>query len=176
MNITTKSILSIINQNFWRQESFSEQNLIDCVSDWNGCTGERPTFNSEFDYPYKAVDGECSFDSSKAIGHVTSLVEVVENDENDLKEVVAEYGVASVCIFANNAQFKSYAGGILDDDGCLKVNYVDHGIAVVGYGTEGGIDFWIVRNSWGEDGYVRMISNRGNKCLIASVAFVAVDS
>lgn len=133
-------------------------------------------FNSEFDYPYKAVDGECSFDSSKAIGHVTSLVDVVENDENDLKEVVAEYGVASVCIFANNAQFKPYAGGILDDDGCLKVNYVDHALAVVGYGTEGGIDFWIVRNSWGEDGYVRMISNRGNKCLIASIAFVAVDS
>ena len=38
-----------------------------------------------------------------------------------------------------------------------------------------GKDFWILRNSWGEDGYVRMIRNMDNKCLISSVAFVAVD-
>lgn len=74
----------------------------------------------------------------------------------------------------------SYAGGILDDDDCLNVNYVDHAVAVIVYGTEDGIEFWLVRNScrtsWGEDGYVRMISNKENKFLIASNAFVAVDS
>lgn len=40
----------------------------------------------------------------------------------------------------------SYAGGILDNDQCL--DYTDHAVAVVGYGSENGIDYWIVRNSW----------------------------
>ena len=39
----------------------------------------------------------------------------------------------------------SYAGGILDDDDCLNVNYVDHAVAVIVYGTEDGIEFWLVR-------------------------------
>lgn len=137
-------------------------------------------FNSELDYPYTAVEGTCSFNPDKAIGRITYLLNVAENDEIDLKEKVTNYGVASVCIFAGNAQFMSYSGGILDNDDCNNVSYVDHAVTVVGFGSENGKDFWIVRNSWGdtwgEDGYVRMIRNMDNKCLIASVAFVAVDT
>lgn len=174
--------------------TFSEQNLVDCAPapSCEGCSGGWPIdaltyiiegqngrFNSEDDYPYAGVDGRCSFDSSKGVGRITNLIDVVEGDENDLKEKVAAYGVASICIPASNTPFMSYTGGILDDDDCIHYPYLDHAVAAVGYGMEDGIDYWIVRNSWGkswgEDGYVRMIRNKNNKCLIASKAFVAVD-
>lgn len=167
----------------------SEQNLIDCSPCW-GCSGGWPTdalsfvlevqrgqFMTETDYPYRAMDCACQLDYSKLVGKITGIQNVNAGDEIDLKEKVATYGVASVCIAAGNANFMSYSSGILDNDDC---GMVDHAVAVVGYGSENGVDFWIVRNSWGsswgEEGYVRMIRNKDNQCSIASMALVALDN
>ena len=183
---TSESAYAITTGNLFH---FSEQNLIDCSPCW-GCSGgwpldalnfvmevQRGQFMSEDDYPYRALDCACQLDYSKLIGKITSIQMVKDGDENDLKEKVATYGVASVCISAGNTPFMSYSGGILDNDDCAEI---DHAVAVVGYGTENGVDFWIVRNSWGsswgENGYVRMIRNKNNQCEIASIALVAIDS
>ena len=55
---------------------------------------------------------------------------------------------------------------------------LDHGVVVVGYGSENGKDYWLVRNSWGtnwgEDGYFRLERNihtaRSGKCGITMMA------
>ena len=43
---------------------------------------------------------------------------------------------------------------------------LDHSISVVGYGTESGLDFWIIRNSWGsywgESGFARIVRGKNN--------------
>ena len=53
--------------------------------------------------------------------------------------------------------------GIYSDPSCNtpgSMSTTDHEVVFVGYGTENGIDYWIVRNSWGyvwgDEGYFRI--------------------
>lgn len=168
--------------------SFSEQNLVDCDSSCYGCSGGLPSnainylvksqggqFNSEDDYPYKAVDQSCAFLKDKAIGKVTNYHSVFFHSEFDLLNKVAEYGVTSVAIDASLTSFHSYASGIYQDSSCSSW-FLDHAVACVGYGAENGTKYWIVRNSWGtswgEEGYFRLLRG-SNMCGIASQAIVA---
>ena len=86
-----------------------------------------------------------------------SCYDVVVDNELALKEAVSGQTVA-VAIEADTAVFQLYQSGIITSDGCGT--NLDHGVLVVGYGTDGGTDYWKVKNSWsdswGEDGYVRI--------------------
>lgn len=61
---------------------------------------------------------------------------------------------------------------------------LDHGVVVVGYGSENGKDYWLVRNSWGthwgEDGYFKLERNVKHtytgKCGIAMEASYPVKN
>ena len=68
---------------------------------------------------------------------------------------------------------QSCRGGIFSEPGCSSSSAL-HGVAIVGYGEEGGYPYWIIRNSWntwwGESGYARM--QRGvNMCGIETYPY-----
>lgn len=64
---------------------------------------------------------------------------------------------------ADTRVFQMYTGGILDSTACGT--YLDHAITAVGYGSENGKEYYIVRNSWGaswgDQGYIKIAAVEG---------------
>ncbi|CAL5372874.1 unnamed protein product [Camellia sinensis] len=165
----------------------SEQELVDCDRAYDaGCNGglmdyafqfiiENGGIDSESDYPYLGVDGQC--DPTRKNAKVVSIddyEDVPPFDELALKNAVAHQPV-SVAIEASGRALQLYLSGIFTGECGMAL---DHGVAVVGYGKENGVDYWIVRNSWGaswgESGYIRMernvVATYTGKCGIAMQA------
>lgn len=128
--------------------------------------------NSESDYPYISTSGECKYDESKRINQVKSYTNCIKHDESYLQKMVAN-GVCQIAIDASWISFQLYTGGIYDNSSCFSDD-LNHAVGLVGYGTDDGVEYWLVRNSWatswGEGGYVRMSRNKDNQCGIATVA------
>ena len=77
---------------------------------------------------------------------MTSFHHTIVSNETDLMAAVAQQPV-SVAIYSSLVSFTTYAGGIYNDDGCHDVtaDKLDHAVLLVGYGTEKGKDYWIVK-------------------------------
>ena len=75
----------------------------------------------------------------------------------------------SVGIQSNQYGFKYYKSGVMTGN-CNTA--LDHAVLVVGYGTEDGVDYWKIKNSWGdfwgEGGYIK-IERGTNKCGVAEM-------
>lgn len=169
--------------------SLSEKNLMDCS--WKqgnmGCQGglhdkaykyviENGGIDTEASYPYKPKDGKCTFNKATIGTTEKACFDVgppVFHEETILQKAVAEIGPVSVGIDAASITFQLYKSGIYTFDTCSKTD-LDHSVLVVGYGTDSGQDYWLVKNSWGkswgEAGYIRMRRNYHNMCGIATQA------
>jgi C1A family cysteine protease len=151
----------------------SEQYLVDCSKGLNqGCNGGEmdAAFNymiengqcSEASYPYTGVQSKvCKINNLEKTDDLITFskcYDVKSKDQLALKTAVSQNPVV-VAIEADTRYFQSYSSGILTD--AIKCGTdLDHAVEIVGYGTENGINYWKVRNSWsntwGENGYVRI--------------------
>ncbi|KAK4787391.1 hypothetical protein SAY86_011224 [Trapa natans] len=154
--------------------SLSEQELIDCDTNYNnGCSGGLMDYaftyiisngglHKEDDYPYIMEEGTCELtkDESELVT-ISGYHDVPANNEQSLLKALANQPL-SVAIEASGRDFQFYSGGVFDGHCGTEL---DHGVAAVGYGSTKGVDYIIVKNSWGpkwgEKGFIRMKRNTG---------------
>jgi len=160
--------------------NLAEQQVVDCDQVDSGCNGglmdnvfdyvkNAGGLEQTADYAYVARDEKCNVQKGEEKAPVTSFVDVNQGDNAALMAAVAQQPV-SVAINAESYQFQFYESGVFDWADCPNgAETLDHGVGVVGYGTENGKDYWIVRNSWGaswgENGYIRFARGANvNQC------------
>lgn len=173
--------------------SLSESNLVDCSSSFgnHGCNGGLMDYafqyvmsaggiDTEECYPYTPRDGQCKFNKNTpcCAATVGNFTDVPSGSESALQQAVF-YVPVSVGIDASRTSFQFYSGGVYYDSGCSS-SRLNHGVLAVGWGSENGQDYWIVKNSWGttwgDQGYIKMARNKNNHCGIATLASYVITS
>jgi len=180
--------------------SLSEENLVSCTMGLlsysnHACAGGSPVsafdyakdnsgLSTEADYPYMEAKTNAAGQVAPCRAQPVTRVARVgtptanskwvtpRNDESALKAAVGTIGPISIAISVMDPTFFAYKSGIYSNPTCTGT--ANHAVLAVGYGTENGKDFWIVKNSWstqwGENGYMRIARNAGNMCVVASSA------
>lgn len=153
-----------------------------------GCSGgmmdrafkytESHPLETEADYPYIAKSHGlfgCKYDKSKGVVASTGYTDVKHGSSDQLTAALAKEPV-SVAIEADKAVFQNYKSGVISGSACGT--NLDHGVLVVGSGTEDGKAYFLVKNSWGPDwgdkGYVKLAID--NTCgILSQPSYPATD-
>jgi len=142
---------------------------------------EKSGICTETSYPYTGRASSCQATScTKALspGAVTGYHDVQQNSKEALMSALQKQPV-SIAVEADQMVFQSYKSGVMT--GQCGTN-LDHGILAVGYGTESGTDYWLVKNSWGDvwglQGYGKLERGKGTsgECgILMGATFPAVS-
>ncbi|KAL7720366.1 Cysteine protease [Entamoeba marina] len=167
--------------------ALSEQQLLDCCIENNGCEGgsmERAYrcvnrtkgLMPRSRYPYEAETQDCKeFNNEYKEVTVGGYALVPRGNERALLSAIHHFGVLGIGVDTRSRLFKHYRGGVYYNEECTRRG-LSHAMNLVGYGTtKEGQKYYIIRNSWGdwkwgEDGYMR-IYRGNNHCGVATNAF-----
>ena len=150
--------------------SFSEQQIVDCDKNSDGCSGGDPiealSYTAEYGleleatYPYNAADNSCKYKKALALTTNGGSKLVTAKDTVALKTALVSQPV-SVAIEADEDVFQLYSSGVIKS-GCGAS--LDHAVLTVGYVTVSGDEAFIVKNSWGaswgQEGYVYLSTDQ----------------
>jgi len=165
--------------------SLSEQQLIDCDEQSNGCNGgsfetafksiiESQGIVTEDEYPYQKNSQTCLLnDQMKVAAQINNYEVVTDNDEQQLLQLVAQQPI-SVSIAVGD-EFTKYTSGVYSG---TCGNSLNHAVTIIGYGiSDEGEKYWLIKNSWGENwgenGYMRLLrenDDAGGQCGMAKHA------
>ena len=154
---------------YGKQVVLAEQQLVECS--WafgnNGCNGglfangyayvKQYGLELNSTYPYIANDtAACRYDPANVVVNIAGTVSAIRSADG-LKAALMN-GPASVSLHASTDSFRNYKSGVFEDYTCPTT--VNHAVQSIGWGTEGGKDYFIIRNSWGpswgDQGYIKM--------------------
>lgn len=145
--------------------SFSEQQLVDCdygLRKNHGCNGglmddafsfisSNGGLCSEESYPYVSgttkKEGTCQTSCKLVSGSkISKYTDVTANSDNAMMTALAQQPVA-VAIDATT-DFQLYKSGVFTAKCGTDLN---HGVLLVGYSSQNGLDYYILKNSWSSD-------------------------
>lgn len=166
--------------------SLSEQELIDCDRTYNsGCAGglmdyafnwvlKNHGIDTEEDYPFRTAESNCLQNKLKRrVVTIDGYTDVPSHNEKLLLQTVASQPV-SVGICGSERSFQLYSKGIFTGPCSTSL---DHAVLIVGYSSSNGVDYWILKNSWGTswgmNGYMHMLRNGGTSQGVCGINMLA---
>ncbi|KMZ75027.1 Cysteine proteinases superfamily protein [Zostera marina] len=168
---TAATVESLTFQKTYQLLNLSVQQLVSCDGSNDGCKGgygdkafeyiKKNGLATSDDYPYTAKNSTCKSNFSKA-ATIDGCKSVESHSEEQLLYAVAKRPVYVEINSAFIKQYRFYHRGMYSCSKCV-VHKLNHAVVVVGYGHNGSSDYWIIKNSWGEnwgdDGYMMMSRN-----------------
>ncbi|KAL3616769.1 hypothetical protein CASFOL_039163 [Castilleja foliolosa] len=145
--------------------SFSEQQLIDCDTVYDGgCVGgniqnafdyiQTNGIRMENEYPYTGRSGTCKRNKASLV-KISGFQVVPENDQESFMKALAHQPV-SLDLEGSGRDFHLYKWGVFNGKCGTRLT---HSITAIGYEK----NYIIVKNSWGtgwgENGYMRILRN-----------------
>ncbi|KAF5916192.1 hypothetical protein HPG69_010551 [Diceros bicornis minor] len=157
--------------------NLSPQNLVDCVSENDGCGGGYMTnafqyvqknrgIDSEDAYPYVGQDESCMYNPTGKAAKCRGYREIPVGNEKALKRAVARVGPVSVAIDASLTSFQFYSKGKE-----LFLESTINRLLQCGLGSfSKSTEHFHWGENWGNKGYILMARNKNNACGIANLA------
>ncbi|XP_063697783.1 uncharacterized protein LOC134828727 [Culicoides brevitarsis] len=195
---TVATLETVFFMKYKKTYKLSEQQLLDCDGYNEGCDGG--TMDAAFNYikrngginpqklyPFEEEAKDCR--ASPLYNRPIFITDVkgfpkparagkpgvqANKIEEMMKVATFQHGAVAIGIDAEHMQF--YSGGIYTGPCTIGIN---HGVAIVGYGKcpDTGLDYWIIKNSWGtnwgERGYLRL-ARGNNTCGVAQMPSVPI--
>jgi C1A family cysteine protease len=160
------------------------QQIVDCDTSDAGCDGgdlptafayvHREGLERETNYPYRGVDESCRYNAADVDAKISGFqYATTTKNEAQMQTASFAHGPLSICVDA--ATWQTYKSGIITSN-CGQS--LDHCVQIVGWDTSStGVDYWIIRNSWGTSwgnaGYIYVARNK-NLCGVADEATYVV--